>query len=369
MIGEHLEIYTFEYLLNLALSHVGDEVDKREGEVIYDAIAPVCRELEKLCEELKAVYKNTFAETAKGEYLDLRAGELGMFREPSSSAERKGYFYTDNDAPFDIPTGSRFYTANGGESRCFAATERIEAGVYRMTAEAPGSAGNGYIGNLLPLSNINGLRKAVINETIIPGEDEQTDDSLRAEYFDRLTERAFGGNIAQYRSVITKLPGVGAVQVYPVWNGGGTVKCSIITGDCRAAGQPLVNAVKAAVDPVDGLGLGLAPIGHNVTVVTPTEKVINISATVATVSGVTPAQVKAAVEAEIERYFLSVRMLWGVPDSENNYSLHIFTAQVTAAILRVNGVLNVSSLSLADTELAQTAALQELPVLGVVQLG
>ena len=39
----------------------------------------------------------------------------------------------------------------------------------------------------------------------------------------------FGGNIAQYRQWAKEIPGIGGVQVYPVWAGGGTVKLSTVS--------------------------------------------------------------------------------------------------------------------------------------------
>lgn len=368
MIGEHLDIYTYEYILSRALSHVSNEVDKREGEVIFDAIAPACKEIAKVIEEMKVIYKNTFAETAEGEYLDKRAAEVGLTRKSATYAVRRGYFYTNNDIPFDIPIGSRFATANGKDSITFVATQQLGTGIYKLTAETPGTEGNRYVGDLLPITNVNNLTNATISDILIPGQPVQTDVSLRTEYFDILKQRAFGGNIAHYRSEITDIDGVGAVQVYPVWNGGGTVKCSIITSEYRSAAPALVNDVKVVVDPTDGEGMGLAPIGHHVTITTATEKVINISADITTVSGINPSLVLPLVGAEIESYFLQTRQDWGIADNQNNYSLYIFASQVTAAILRVNGVLNVSNLTLNgqsfDIVLTQNSTLQELPVLG-----
>ena len=45
MIGDFLEKYTFDYLMNDALSRVNENIDTREGSIIYDALAPACYEL------------------------------------------------------------------------------------------------------------------------------------------------------------------------------------------------------------------------------------------------------------------------------------------------------------------------------------
>ena len=44
MIGDFLEKYTFDYLMNDALSRVNENIDTREGSIIYDALAPACYE-------------------------------------------------------------------------------------------------------------------------------------------------------------------------------------------------------------------------------------------------------------------------------------------------------------------------------------
>ena len=58
------------------------------------------------------------------------------------------------------------------------------------------------------------------------------------------------------------------MKVYPVWNGGGTVKLVIINSEYQKPSPELVDQVQTIIDPVQnqGMGLGVAPIGHVVTV-------------------------------------------------------------------------------------------------------
>ena len=53
-----------------------------------------------------------------------------------------------------------------------------------------------------------------------------------------------------------------------MWNGGGTVKLTIIASDFTAPSTELIRQVQTAIDPEQnhGEGMGLAPIGHTVTV-------------------------------------------------------------------------------------------------------
>ena len=46
------ETQTFETIMDRCLSRVSSSVDKREGSVIYDALAPACAELATLYTEL-----------------------------------------------------------------------------------------------------------------------------------------------------------------------------------------------------------------------------------------------------------------------------------------------------------------------------
>ena len=57
---------------------------------------------------------------------------------------------------------------------------------------------------------------------------------------------AFGGNVADYREKVNAITGVGGVKVYPVWNGGGTVKLTIIASDFTAPSTELISKVQTA---------------------------------------------------------------------------------------------------------------------------
>ena len=73
-IGIDLDKYTYEYFMNEALGYVPQDIDIREGSIMFDAIAPACYQLADLAMELKNVMLETFVTTATGGYLDLRAG-------------------------------------------------------------------------------------------------------------------------------------------------------------------------------------------------------------------------------------------------------------------------------------------------------
>jgi uncharacterized phage protein gp47/JayE len=384
MAGEYLEKYTYEYLLAQALAQVPDTLDKREGSVIYDAIAPACYELSEMYMQLRQIVQQTYVSTASGQYLDLRVQEQGLSRYAATYAVKKAAFTNASGNPVNIPIGSRFSTIADADSINYEVTaeyldESGDAvpGAYQLTCETLGTSGNAYTGNLLPITYISGLATAIMSDIIIPARDEETDEELLIRYLAKANQKSFGGNIAQYDEMMKSIDGVGEVQVYPVWNGGGTVKLSVIDAEYNPVTNDFITALQLEVDPENavgqqGTGLGRAPIGHKVTIVAPTAVTINVTATLALKPGYTLISVQTPIEEAIDAYLLEIRQQWGLSDELNNYSSAVYLARVTAAMLSVAGILNVTNTKLngsaADIILTEDVITQELPLLGTVIL-
>ncbi|MDR9857821.1 baseplate J/gp47 family protein [Paenibacillus sp. VCA1] len=355
---EHM---TFDYILDRMLSRVPDTIDKREGSVIYDACAPAAAELAQMYIDLDINYNLSFVDTASGEYLSRRTAEFGVNRAAATPAERKGLFYGSGDAPMDVPLGSRFAI----EDLTFVAKERITAGVFKLVCETAGTVGNFQFGALLPIDYVANLSRAVLGDVLVPGEDEESDDALRERCYEAVNEPAFGGNVADYKQRINKIPGVGATKVYPVWQGGGTVKCTIIAADWTPPSQTLVEEVQTIMDPTvnSGKGIGQAPIDHVVTIFGVAGVTINVETTLTLAAGVTPGQVQADVEAAITSYLLELRRDW-----HNQQQLVVRTAQIDARILTVAGVEDVAGTSINGTPANLTLGSDDVPQLGTVTI-
>lgn len=367
---------TYQNILQTMLNQVPATYDKRDTAPIPTALGPAAWVLEGFYVILNQVQQQAFVQTAVGESLDMLAVLGGITRNQASPAVRLGVFNAQ------VPIGSRFSTTNGTESINFTATATATVSdpqegdyYYQMTAETPGTIGNEYTGAILPITVIPGLTSAQITDILVPGDDTETDDSFRARLITALTDRPFGGNIASYRENILAIDGVGAVQVYPTWNGGGTVACSILGSDYLPASEQLIENVQTAIDPpTSGLGLGLAPIGAQVTITTPSEVTVNVTATVTLASGYAIGQVQAPIETAIGNYLSTVRQNWATNTSSTGvaYAANVYVAQVVAAIVSVTGVVNATDVQLnggtADLTLTETGASQQVPVLGTVTL-
>ena len=383
MIGDNLQQYTYEYLMELAMSFVSDDLDKRQGSVIYDALAPFCQVLAAGAVQLRNFYTQTYAVTATGEDLDNRVAEQGITRYAATYAVKKIELADENGNPIAVPLGSRFSTVSNTHPVNYIVTDPylddgvVVPGTYEATCEEPGIVGNEYSGNLVNITFIQGLASAHMTSTLLPARDEETDEELRSRYFEALNQKAFGGNVADYRTKVESLGGIGAVQIYPVWDGGGTVKLSIVDPSYLPCSDEFVRSIQNKIDPENaqgetGTGLGIAPVGHKVTVVTPEKMIIDVSATVTLKAGYTSGQVEQPILDAVESYIHSLRQSWADASDLNIYATDVFVSQVSAAIIGVAGVANVSNVMLngdvADISLTENGQTQQLPILGEVVL-
>lgn len=378
ILGDNLQKYTYAYLMRQALGYVPDTIDKREGSIIYDALAPACYVLADYYMQLYQMVQETYVLTASSSYLDAKVREYGVDRLPATAAVKRADFTNLQGVETTVPIGSRFSTISGSIPLIYRVIGQYEdtsgvmvPGAYRLECETEGTVGHGYTGNILPLDYLPTLGTAIMSSTVIPGRDVETDDALRQRYLAKVNTRAFGGNIAQYRQMIMEDLGAGGVQVYPVWNGGGTVMVSVVTSELLPAPEDFIAQLQNEIDPTNGngqgMGLGMAPIDHWVTVVTPTAKELTVGGHLTLVTGVTYPQVQDAIEAAIEVYIAKLRTTWDQGNELNQYSLTVYVAQIAAAILSVPGVANLQNTTVngssEDLVLVESAALQELPIL------
>ena len=297
------EAETQELILARMLARVSSKYDKREGSIIYDATAPASVEFQNFFIELDSVLSEVFADTASREYLIKRCAERGISPKPASYTVAKGLF---TPATIEIPIGSRF----SHDDYNYTVIKKLEDGVYNLQCETIGSDANGITGQLIPIDYVQGLASAEIVEISILGEDEEDTENLRARYFSSLTAEAFGGNKIDYRNKILSISGVGGVKIYSgaEWNGGGTVKAVIVDSDKKVPTFELVNQVQTEIDPEanQGEGVGIAPVGHFVTVVGAYDTKIDIETTLTYEDGQSWSTLKTKIEDAVDNYFTSL---------------------------------------------------------------
>ena len=344
---------TYQEILQRMLDQVPDAVDKREGSIIYNALAPAAIEMQLMYIEAGAILNETFADTASRIYLIKRAAERGVVPDEASKAILKGIFN------INVPIGSRFSL----DSLNYITTEKIVDNQFKLMCETEGAEGNLHFGTLIPIDYIDGLTSAELTEVLIPGEDEEETESLRSRYFATLQSQAFGGNIADYKEKTNAIQGVGGVKVYPAWSGGGTVKLVILDSTYQQPSTELINTVQTTIDPIgnQGTGAGLAPIGHVVTVVGVNEQVIDVTTDITYQTEWTWADVQTYVESAIDSYFLELNQNW--EDSEN---LVVRISQIETRLLNVTGIIDISGTTINGAEANLILDADSIPVRGDV---
>ena len=341
----------------------GFTLDMRTASMIYFAIAGNSVENQQMYIELDQVINESFADTQSRDFLIRRCAERGIVPEPpypGTLAIRQGEFN------IDVPIGSRFSLGKLN----YTVIEKISDGVFQLQCETAGEVGNQDSGALIPIDYIDGLTTAMLTDLLIPGENEEPTEHLRQRYFDSLNGQAYGGNIQDYVEKTKKLDGVGGVKVYPVWNGGGTVKVVFSDSQFQVPSTVLIDAVQTALDPTQnqGIGLGVAPIGHVVTVEGVTGATINIATTLTYEVGWSWAAVEPFVYDAVDSYFVELAAEW---DSVNwredpAATLIVRISQLETRLLALTGILDIWGTKLNGNMQNFTLDPNAIPIRGAV---
>ena len=340
--------YTFEDILNNMLDKVPDNIDKREGSVIYDALAPVAIQLQHTYIDLQNMLAQSFAYTSDRQYLILKAKEHGIEVFPATKSIIKGEFKNSENEYMEVDIGKRFSI----EELNYVVIDRIEKGLYKLECEDVGEKSNPLVPiDMIPIEYISNLGSAKAIEIINRGEDEESTEHLRQRYFIKVREPATSGNIYHYKLWAMETAGVGAVRVFPLWNGNGTVKVAIVNENMEIADSQLVNKVQEHINNV-------RPIGADVTIVSATNKNISITAKIKTVQGAILQNIQDSFKLAIKEFFKNNAF-------KNDY---ISIAKVGNILLSVPNVIDYSNLKLNNSSVNVELTNEEIPLLSNVLL-
>ena len=255
------EDMTYENILQGMLNRVPDDIDKREGSVIYDALAPAAYFLADQYFQLGNFIDLVLPDTALGEYLDRTVSAYGITRKPATAAVRK--MITSGA----VEIGTRW----GISSLVYIVNKALTETEYAVICETNGTIGNQYSGEMQALSTVSGIT-ATLGDIITAGTDEENDDAMRARFYEKVRLPATSGNAYHYQQWALEVPGVGAAKVIPLGDGPGTVTILVVDSD-KAVSPTLPGKVAEYIETV-------RPIGATVSVLSPDVLEINIAANV-----------------------------------------------------------------------------------------
>ena len=367
-----LESQDYDYYLEMMLDSVPEDIDTREGSVIYDALAPAATVLAEQALNMADIVRETYISTADGQFLDYRAAEHGTARIKATKAQVRATATDETGAALTTVRVGDQFSSIGAEPITYTVQSVEDDHSFIMASNTAGTSANSYTGQILPITPNDALNYAEITAVTVPARDDEDDETLRSRLLQATPWLAYGGNIADYQAMLADIPEVGAAQIYPTWAGGGTVKLVIVGTDYLPASASLISEVKEKIDPVPGQGVGLAPIDHTVTVVAPAPKTLGVSISVDVDIGYTKNGLKPAITNTIETYFANQRKAWGVVNKTTGrgYAMKMVRAQILARVLAVNGVVNAQMPTFVgysgDVELTFNSTVSELPLLGTV---
>lgn len=351
---------TYESLLNEKLRQVDSKYDKREGSIIYDALAPNSAETVMMYIQLEWMFKQMFGDTADREYL-IKIAKDTRGIEPKSAT----YAILKGEFNIEIPIGSRFSL----DTLNYIAIELIDDTnhSYKMRCETVGTEGNKHFGTMIPINYISGLTTCELTELLIPAEDEEDTETFRKRWRDSFNATAFGGNRADYMEKIKAIQGVGGAKCYRTTNEfgelvGGHVKCVIIASDYSVPTPELVNTVQHKIDPTQDMGgYGLAPIGHVAHIQAVIGKEIDIQSIITYESGFSYEDIKSQIEDAVDNYFLNLAQAW-----EASANLIVRISQIESAILEIDGVIDIADTLINGSASNITLEVDEIPVRGEI---
>lgn len=357
------ESETHEVILQRMLARVDDKFDKREGNLIYTCLSSVAEDLALIYSDLDYTWEQISPLTADTDMLNQWGKTFSITRLPATYAVLNAQIIMQDG--FECPIGTRFNqeSTQGGLNFVVIEKSEEEEDEYLVQCEQAGEIGNTAYGRILPIENLPGLLSATIYSTAIHGEDSEDNDSLRERIMAYFSDKAFGGNIADYMQKLSTMQGVGGAKLVRYldqkdWNIG-----VYITGsDYQKASEELIEKVQEELLPllpdfeqptIENSGDGLAPISHVPKVMSAEEVVINITLNLETSSSTNFEELRDEITTAIQTYLTEqVNKQWAKEEF-----LYVRISHIENAVLAIEGVQDCY-----DTEInGETENLRLLP--------
>lgn len=340
---------TYENIKNRMLDNMNIDIDKREGSFLNNMVSPISQELAKAYIEQEDLVNMAFVRNGFFNYLDLKCEEYGIYRKEGTKAVGEVVFTGENGISIENGTilscnDLYFVVLNDSDivnNQAELVVEALEVGrQYNLLANT----------KLSLTEPMHGITDIYVKSDITNGTDIETDEELRNRYFDTIKKSYTSGNVAHYEAWTTEVSGVGLCKVYPLKNGNGTVEVVVTDSNMLGASSELIESVKANIEEK-------RPIGANVSIVSATEKVVNITANITLASGYSVEEIKSDFANKVTEYLKEISFK----------SSYVSNARLGNLLLDTNGVFDYTEFKI--NNLTSNIALEdiEVPKLGTVE--
>lgn len=345
----------FDIIMGEMMSTFGADVRTDEGSLAYNACAKIAQKIEEVYGDMLLLNDNLLVDTMDLAHLIAYAGERGIAYNYATAPVVKGVFNQAIDYGERLSCGNYVYFAR----------DKIADFVYKLECSTAGTEANTNFGALSPVDYIDNYLGGTITEIITAGTDNEDQEAFRKRIIKSFEAVAFGGNRADYRKFINELVGVGGCKPIRRAPDSSWINVYIVNEQNHVPSLELVNEVQTAVDPTEnsGAGDGLAPICHSVKIF-PAEGVnINVSAHITFDVGYSVDTSLEAIKEAIKLYLEYLCSTWEGLDLS---SMQVRIAQIEARILSVEGVVDVTNLTINGASSNVSLTYSQIPVLGGV---
>lgn len=276
----------------------------REGSYADDQVGPMAVELSKIYDSLNEVQFITWVDETSGSYIDLAVKALGL--EPRKQGTKaRASLQIMGVAGFTLPKGKYFVSENDLN---FVALENVviqgdEIVTIDVEAENIGSSYNAAADTITQQFSNDAEIVVVTNPAPASGgTDPESDKSLFARLDLARKKPRTSGNKHHYEEWALEVDGVETVRAFPYRYGRGTVMVLIADGNRRPVDEAIIAACEAHI--IEEMPCG----GIELTVKTPTETKIDISASVQLDGTVSLDSVRVDYIAALEAYFSEISL-------------------------------------------------------------
>ena len=322
-------------------------------------VGPVCREVSKVYQVLRAVPSMILVGEGSGPFLDRVAQDYHSLERRAGTKARCAVTLTGK-AGTVVPAGTVFLTATGLQFLLLSAVTIGSAGtaVGELEAAQAGSAYDIAPGSLSRMYvNLPGL-EGYVNTQGEGGTDTESDAALAARVDEARRRPRTSGNGWDYRGWAMEVPGVGEAKVVELPDGPGTVGVTVVDSNFEGASAEIVAAVEEAIQ-------ARRPVGASVSVASAGELGVTVIAVV-TVSGTSATEVQTELTAKLRAYLQELiqqkyqTICYG-PEEDTAYALYY--NRVLSLLLTIEGVQTFTTLTLNDGTSDLTIPAGQVPVL------
>jgi len=352
---------TAEDLKQRILGRFTTDLQTREGSFTNDVISALALELCNCYHSIAALLPMFYLDDTSGEYIDQQAAAFAVSRKSGTRATCSITFTGTDGAT--VPAGAVYYSQTGLAYTLNAAVT-IAAGTATgtLTAENVGDEYNISAGEITAaLTNYSGVA-GFSNGTATGGTDAETDTGLLSRYLNQMRRAPTSGNPYHYQQWAESVDGVGAARIVSKWDGPGTVKVILASGDM----EPVDETVRAAAAAYIATQ---RPVGPMVTVVSAAAHNLAVVATVTIDGTTTLAVVQVLLQAAMESY-LSQMVSTAFADTIDldfdtmaGKTYTVSYNRISYLLLSIPGVKDYTALTVDGATANITIAADEVPVL------